>query len=247
MAIFQRSRVASPSTSPASVTDDEFGLVVCKRIRGAKHVRLKIKPDGSLVATLPPRAALAHVQLLLDESRDDLRKMILTLPKSKVEYTDTMQIGASHTLSVTHARTAQPKSRINGQHISVWLPADMSIKSEEAQEHIRSVVKKALTKEAKSYLPRRLGYLAEQFGFSYETVRFSNAKGRWGSCSSRGTISLNVALMRLPRELIDYVLVHELCHTKHMNHSNDFWELVESLSPNYKVLRRSLKHESPYL
>jgi predicted metal-dependent hydrolase len=221
--------------------------VPCRRIKGAKYVRLKIKPDGTLLATLPERAALNNVQHLIDESRDELRKMIRTMPTPHVIYTDNMQIGSSHTLKISFARTAAPKSRINGQNITVWLPITMTPQSDEAQEHMRSVVKKALTKEAKSYLPRRLKYLADEFGFSYEKVRFSNAKGRWGSCSSRGTISLNVALMRLSRELIDYILIHELCHTRHMNHSTEFWSLVESIVPNYRQLKRTLKQESPYL
>ena len=247
MAIFPRSRVASPSTSSTSVTDPEFGLVKCRRVKGAQYVRLKIKPDGSLLATLPPRAALTNVKELIDESRDELRRMIRSMPVTKVTYSDNMQIGSSHTLTISHAKTHAPTSRINGQNITVWLPAEMSPLAAAAQDHIREVVKKALTKEAKSYLPRRLKYLADQFGFSYEKVRFSNAKGRWGSCSSRGTISLNVALMRLPRDVIDYILIHELCHTKQMNHSQDFWSSVEAIVPNYKQLRRTLKHESPYL
>jgi predicted metal-dependent hydrolase len=247
MAIFPRSRVASPSTNSSTITDVEFGLVTCRRISGSRYVRLKIKPDGSLLATLPARAALSNVQQLIDESRDELRKIIRTMPVSKVVYRDNMQIGASHVLTITNARTSEPKSRINGQHITVWLPADMPPLANAAQEHIREVVKKALTKEAKSYLPRRLKYLADQFGFTYEKVRFSNAKGRWGSCSSRGTISLNVALMRLPRDVIDYILIHELCHTKNMNHSTEFWNSVEAIVPNYKQLRRTLKQETPYL
>ena len=247
MAIFPRSRAASPLTKAASISDPEFGTVMYRRIKGAQYVRLKIKPDGTLHATLPPRAALSNVQELIDESRDELRRMIRSMPVAKVTYRDNMQIGASHQLTITHARTSTPKSRIDGQHITVWLPLEMSPLSAEAQEHIRATVKSALTKEAKSYLPRRLKYLADQFGFSYERVRFSNAKGRWGSCSSRGTISLNVALMRLPRNIIDYILVHELCHTKHMNHSQDFWRSVEAIVPDYKHLRRALKQESPYL
>ncbi|HXH27008.1 MAG TPA: M48 family metallopeptidase [Candidatus Acidoferrum sp.] len=104
---------------------------------------------------------------------------------------------------------------------------------------------KALRKKAKEFLPSRLQQLAAKHGFSYQKSRLSSAGTRWGSCSSRGTISLNIYLMTLPSELIDYVIIHELCHTKHMNHSRSFWQLVAAYCPDYKQLRRLLKQHRP--
>jgi predicted metal-dependent hydrolase len=103
----------------------------------------------------------------------------------------------------------------------------------------------ALRMEAMSFLPKRLSFLAEKFGYSYEKVRFSHSSGRWGSCSTSGTISLNIAMMKLPFELIDYILLHELSHTTQMNHSEKFWKQVEASDPLYKQHRAALKKESP--
>lgn len=247
MAIFRRSHDKSRSTEKESVVDPEFGVIPCRRLNTARYVRVRLAADGTLTATLPKHAALSNVHRLIDESRAELRNMLRQTPQQSVVYANGMSIGSSHTLSITHASATEPKSRMNGQHISVWLPHTMAPEHPDAQDHIRTIVKRALTKEAKSYLPRRLRYLADTYGYRYENLRFSNAKGRWGSCSSRGTISLNIALMRLPRELIDYVLIHELCHTVHMNHSSDFWNAVENILPDYRERKRSIKHESPYL
>jgi predicted metal-dependent hydrolase len=246
MGIFRQSRDVSPSTKEQLV-DEEFGIVSYRRVPNAKYIKVKISQTGSLAASLPIGASLSSVRQLIDESRLELRKIVRSATPSRIVYENDMRIGASHSLTIASANTSEPTSRINGQHITVWLPSGMPSTHKDAQAHIRTAVKKALTKEAKSYLPRRLSYLAEEHGFSYESVRFSNAKGRWGSCSSRGTISLNVALMRLDRELIDYVLVHELCHTRHMNHSQEFWEEVSTITPQYRQLKKLLKVETPYL
>ncbi len=102
-----------------------------------------------------------------------------------------------------------------------------------------------LRKKAKYFLPRRLMALAKQFDFSYASVRCSHASTRWGSCTSKGVVSLNIGLMRLPDQLRDYVLIHELCHTRHLNHSPAFWAEVERCDPGYKLHRKMLKNYQP--
>jgi predicted metal-dependent hydrolase len=98
----------------------------------------------------------------------------------------------------------------------------LPLKDPETQR-ARDAKKKLLTKKAKLYLPYRLDYFAKLYGYHYERVRFSHANTRWGSCSSNGTISLNIGLMQVPTPLQDYVLLHELAHLHHMDHSAAFW------------------------
>ena len=114
-----------------------------------------------------------------------------------------------------------------------------------ATQRARDAKKKILTKKAKEYLPYRLEYFAKRYGYQYNRVRFSHASTRWGSCSSNRTISLNIGLMQVPKPLRDYVLLHELAHLNHMDHSPAFWAEVKSHDPHYKDHRRRLKAFSP--
>ncbi len=98
-----------------------------------------------------------------------------------------------------------------------------------------------LRRQAKAYLPGRLAELAAQHGFSYNQVRIKHNVSNWGSCSVKKNINLNLNLMRLPAELRDYVMLHELCHLKYMNHGKEFHALLESICPNHKALRRQLR------
>lgn len=112
-------------------------------------------------------------------------------------------------------------------------------------QRARDAKKKILMKKAKEYLPYRLDYFANLYGYKYEKCRLSHANTRWGSCSSTKTISLNIGLMNVPPVLRDYVILHELAHLNHMDHSREFWAEVEKHDPRYKDHRRKLKFFSP--
>lgn len=101
--------------------------------------------------------------------------------------------------------------------------------------------------QARDLFTRRLGELAARYGFQFSRMRLSSARTRWGSCSSRGTISLNWRLVLAPAEVVDYVILHELAHLRVPNHSKDFWRLVESLCPEAKHHRQWLKDNAARL
>lgn len=114
-----------------------------------------------------------------------------------------------------------------------------------ATQRARDAKKKLLMKKAKAYLPYRLDFFAKKYGYKYDRLRFSHANTRWGSCSSNRTISLNIGLMNLPEPLRDYVLLHELAHLNHLDHSPAFWAEVAAHDPRYKTHRQKLKTFSP--
>jgi len=100
-----------------------------------------------------------------------------------------------------------------------------------------------LREKAAEYLPGRTEILARKNNFQIKKVVIRGQKTRWGSCSTSGTISFNFQLMQFDKKIIDYVIIHELCHTKEMNHSKGFWMLVEQYCPNFKECKKQIKNQ----
>lgn len=100
---------------------------------------------------------------------------------------------------------------------------------------------KKLREQARTMLTEKTDYYKKILGVNYKRLRIGDQKTRWGSCSSNGTISYNWRLILMPEEIMDYVVVHELCHLLEMNHSNNFWHQVSGIIPDYKVKRKWLK------
>ena len=98
-----------------------------------------------------------------------------------------------------------------------------------------------LKKKAKDYIPLRVEGLAKKFWFVYNVVKITSARRRWWSCTSKKNLNFSFRLMDTPSIVIDYVIIHELSHLRHMNHSRRFWQEVESMMPNYKEQEDWLK------
>jgi predicted metal-dependent hydrolase len=112
---------------------------------------------------------------------------------------------------------------------------------------MESKEEKELRARAKQILPPQLQSLATAHGFQYQQVKIRKSRTRWGSCSSKGVINLSIYLMLLPAHLVEYVLIHELCHTVEMNHSSAFWALLNRHTDGRaQLLRRELRgHHIP--
>lgn len=109
-------------------------------------------------------------------------------------------------------------------------------KQAEEQERIRQ-----LTMKAKIVIPQRVTLYANIMGVDYGRITIRHQKTRWGSCSGKGNLNFNCYLMAMPAPVVDYVVIHELCHRKEMNHSKAFWTLVERMMPDYRQWRKWLK------
>ena len=114
-----------------------------------------------------------------------------------------------------------------------------------AERHGGSVLSagevKALAEKAAAVLPEKVQHFAEQMDISYGRITIRSQRTRWGSCSAKGNLNFNCLLMLMPEEVQDYVLIHELCHRREMNHSAAFWAEVEQYCPDYRIHRKWLK------
>ena len=100
---------------------------------------------------------------------------------------------------------------------------------------------KELADQAVEYIPKRVKYYAEKENFVYNKITIKNLVSRWGSCSTKGNLNFNCLLMLTPDYVIDYIVVHELCHLREMNHSEKFWTEVEKIMPDYQRAELWLK------
>ncbi len=229
------------------IQDPELGTIAIRRHPQARGIRFRMTPRGVLSASVPKRTPVTAIKLAIKASRRDLKKM-LEQHRSTSLYRDGQAIGKSHTLQI-HSSATQDDITVSlrDRVITVQKPENIDASDPVLQQRIQECVIKALRKESRVYLGYRLERLAKKHGYRYEKIRYAHTGTRWGSCSSTGTISLNIALMMLPLELIDYVLIHELCHTKEMNHSIAFWRLVREADLDYEIHRKALKSYNPSL
>lgn len=228
----------------ATFVDPEFGKIALRRTSLSRNIRLKLDARGVISITLPKRAPLFLARQLLDDSRSSVRSSLAKIRTATPVYREGDIIGKVHRLRIEQDDSVGYSHRLDRNELVVFTP--VAAPSDMVQKTIHEGIAKALRAQARSYLPRRLKSLADRHGFHYGKLRFSSAGTRWGSCSSEGTISLNIWLMQLPFELIDYVMLHELSHTRHMNHSEEFWAELAHFVPNYRDLRRKLKGHHPY-
>jgi predicted metal-dependent hydrolase len=224
------------------ILDKEFGEITIRRNGLTKNLRISISPNGSVRVSSPSILPVAIVKQYVNASRGKIRQL-LSYNDSEHSYQDGERVGKEHAIHVKEGGTLAVLK--HSKLITVILPSNYSIEDNTVQNLLRKEVGAALRLEAKKYLPRRLQLLSETMHVNYAKVRLSHASSRWGSCSSSGTISLNIALMKLPYELIDYVIVHELSHVSHMNHSKFFWEEVVKYDPQFKQHRAELKKHTP--
>lgn len=212
------------------INNDELTYRI-RHSRKARYLRLQINPSSGLEVIVPRGCKIEEAERFIYKKRDWILKHLKAVPvEEQFSYLgEIIEIKQKFDLFLTRHKISFRKDAL-----LIESPAGST-------EDLRLIYNAWLKHFAKIYLPERTRKIAQKYGFSPRQIRIRNQKTRWGSCSASGNISLNYKLMKYRKELIDYVIIHELCHLKEMNHSNKFWQLVEGLVPEYKSLKRELK------
>ncbi|SFU70765.1 M48 family metallopeptidase [Pontibacter akesuensis] len=224
---------------------DGIGKVLFERSDKAKRLSISVRPLKGVRVAVPPHITFEKAEQLIYTKADWIKEHQERMQQHEQQVTVYDQNSEfktrHHTLRLlTHARYDM-RCVIQNGYINVFYPAFKEVDAPDVQKFVRKCIEDAYRKEAKQYLPQRVAYFAEKFGFEYQNVFIKCAKSRWGSCSHTNNINLNLHLMRLPDALCDYVILHELAHTVEKNHGPGFWSLLDSVCGNSKALDTKLK------
>lgn len=206
--------------------DDELGNLHVRINARAKNLIMRIDEHGQIVITVPPYTPEKSIRNFVDNHRSFLKEKIQHA-KPKPSYGWDFRIEAPLFRFALRQGTGQRCQLVyHEDQMELVCPADTDFSQPGMDEWLRKAVETALVRQAQIKLPAMVKRLATQAGFSYKSVKISRSQGRWGSCSLQKTINLSCWLMMLPEHLIAYVILHELCHTIEMNHSDRFWTLL---------------------
>ena len=220
-----------------------IGKVTFSKNRRSKNIKLSVKPDKSVLVSYPFSVSSKEVLAFVTKNTTWIirQQQKMELRKAKLETRDEM-LTWIHRITFFQGETNRVMKR--GEQVQVVV---RDFGSEDSQVFIENVITQIYRIEAKMHLPKRLSDLAVKFGFSYSKVTIRNNRRNWGSCSSKNNISLNLQMMKLPEELIDYILLHELVHTEIKNHGPGFWKRLDSITNHQaKELAREVRKYSTY-
>lgn len=210
----------------------------------AKRVLVKLVPGRGLEVVVPKRFDASLVPEILDEKRG-----WITRTRARMEANGTDLSGRLPDLpDVIDFRAAGREYQVDyldrpGRIMVTENAARLMVRGPmDNQEAILESMRKFAAKRAREILLPLLDNMSRRIRMPYAAMRVRRQKTRWGSCSGKGTISLNAKLLFLPIELVDHLLLHELCHTRHLNHSGKYWKLVASHEPDFARLEDELKH-----
>ncbi|SFR69168.1 M48 family metallopeptidase [Anaeromicropila populeti] len=222
--------------------DLEYVLIRSKR----KTISIIVEQDGSVIVKAPAILSMNEVEAIVLKKlgwiREKQKKMHLmekrTQAKEYVNGEHFLYLGKEYTLLLVEDRVNDvPEVKILHNQIQV-----------SGKKLSREIVREALCswyfEQAKWVIDNQIKMYSAKLGVRVSKLTLREAKTRWGSCSSKGAVMINWKIIMAPLEMIDYVVVHELCHLKHMNHSKNFWDLVASIIPDYKKRRLWLKEHS---
>jgi len=216
----------------------QYSVKISRRVRG---VKITIKPYCGLEVIVPPRFPQRQIAGILQQHAGWINRQ---LEKHRHSFKtpalpETLQFSLSgERYSIQYHSNPTPRLTEHNQCLDIT-------HSHPAQAV--ELLRKQVRKKASQILPPMLQQIADEMGFSYRKASIRSQKTRWGSCSGTGTISLNDQLLFIPEDTVRYLMIHELCHTRHMNHSAAFWALVKDCCSDYRRHDRLLAQGKDYV
>ncbi len=229
------------NTSTHILEDKELGTLIVQVNPRARRFVFRTKSDAIYVS-IPPGTTRKELDDAIESLRDKLLHSRQKVAPSRridlnyhihTEFFKLTLVQGNRKKFLAHSELGEMK---------IICPPDADFDDPSLQEWLQKVIEEGLRRNAKIILPPRLYMLSNQHDLPYKSIKINSSKGRWGSCSARANINLSYYLVLLPLHLIDYVLLHELCHTREMNHGEKFWALMDKITDgNAQKLRRELK------
>ena len=197
----------------------------------AKYLRLQINHANELEVILPKRYKHEKAEDFILQKENWILKHLKEKSKEAFYFLGKeIKVQINYDLFVR-----KPQIIYSNKKLIANIPAGYSFTQDE-------IYTSWLKHKAKIYFPKRIKELSKLTAFNYNKVTIRSQKTRWGSCSASGALSFNYRLLRFSEKVIGYVIIHELCHLKELNHSKKFWKLVEKFCPDYKKLKRELRY-----
>lgn len=205
-----------------------IGAIRLVRKKGCKKLIVRVKQDGQVYVTVPWLYPKGQIERFILQNAEWIRTQ-QNKSAAKRKYITESRTHFTHFHSLEIAKAADESLRIFVKDgvMKAIVPHSLPIERQQIQDALRKSIELVLKKEAQTYLPQRTMLLAKEYGFQVSEIKFSSAKTRWGCCNSQKRIIFSYFLMTLPFHLIDYVILHELCHTIYMNHSKEFYALLD--------------------
>ena len=226
------------------ISDKDFGKIHFVVRRSARNITMRVKEDGLHVTTPPYRSITALLEAIAP-FRERLRNVCSEVKPKPFDLNFSIEAECFRLKLETSSFKNFPVS-MRDETVVIACPAHADFTTDRVQTLVKNAVMRAMRKKAEEYLPPLVQYWSSLFDLPYNKVTISKARSRWGSCSSKRDISLSFYLMLLPAHLMDYVILHELAHTREMNHGPKFWELLNQLTDDKALaLRKELRMHRP--
>jgi predicted metal-dependent hydrolase len=211
------------------IAGGDLGVILLRRNPRARRYTLRVN-DGRIYATMPPRGSEREMLSFISRQHDRLLRMLQKSPGRMLLDENTVLQTLTFRLQIKRSLPDHFYAVVKDGVLHVSCPLQTDFHDGQTQQLLWKLVESALRHEAKRVLPVRLSALAGRYGFRYAAVKVNNSRSHWGSCTSRKNINLSLSVMLLPEHLVDYVLLHELCHTVEMNHGDGFRSLINKVT-----------------